>query len=131
MHRALPGAIQDEIGSTGESVRKLFADNPMAAVIAAVAAGFAVGALIGGRSNDEPVVPRSVISGLAAAIDDAMMDGLASDEAAYQAVDEFQDYLKPPAGGNSKAGIGKVILRAGLTMLIRQGIKNFTDSSDE
>ncbi|NND70045.1 MAG: hypothetical protein HKN43_00540 [Rhodothermales bacterium] len=121
-------AIQDEIGSAGEAIKKVFTDNPLAAVLLAVGAGVAVGLVVGGGSGKTSSVPRSVVSGIAGAISDAMEDGASPDEAAYDALDEFEAYLKPPKTKPRKSSLSGFLVRAGMSMLVREGLKRFNGS---
>ncbi len=123
-------AIQDEIGSTGESVKKVLTDNPLATVLLAVAAGFTVGLIATGRSKNSDGVPKSVINGIASSIGEALEDGLLPDEAALSALTEFESYLKPPSSPVKKKSVSRMIVQAGLSMLVRQGINHFKDSGD-
>ena len=118
-------AIQEEIGSTGEAIKKVFTDNPLAAVLLAVGAGVAVGLVVGGRSSKSSSVPRSVVSGIASAIGEAIEDGASPDDAAYDALDEFEAYLKPPENKARKSSFSGILVRVGLSMLVREGFKRF------
>lgn len=126
--------IQDEISSTGDSIRKAISENPVVAVGLCLAAGVVVGMIAGGRGKSSSPVSRSVITGLAAAIEDALDDGADSGEAVRSALADIEPYLKPP--GTPKRGafstVARTAARAGFAMLLRQGVNSFlgTDNSD-
>lgn len=125
--------IQDEISSTGESIKKAIAENPAIAIGLSLAAGVLVGMIAGGRRKETDHVSRSVIAGLAAAIEEALDEGADPDEAARIALADIEPYLKPPTTttkGGAFSTIARTAARAGFAVLLRKGISSFIGPED-
>lgn len=122
--------IQDEITSTGDSIRKAVSDNPVVAVGLCLVAGLVVGMVATGRGKSSSPVSRSVVAGLAAAIEDALEEGADSEEAARAALSDIEPYLKPPEAPKRGAvsSVARTAARAGFAMLLRQGVNSFLGS---
>lgn len=130
-------SIQEEVESTGVSVRNWVANNPLKSVGGMLAAGLAVGMIFGGgrsrRRQAHDALIDEYLQALRAEVENAVEEGDEAGAALEKALRDRVPMVVYPQDGESSSGRGwtgvlgdgaRIVFRTGLSLLARDVLES-------
>lgn len=122
-------SLQDEISTSGASIRDWMVQNPWKSVGGMLAAGLAVGWLFGGRRSQRRRAHDELVEGYIDALRDEISDSVAAGEDPGQALERALRDRVPlvilSEDGRRQSGVVRNFLGEGIEIVLRTGLSLF------